>query len=268
MFASSPALQVVENFAIGFDDSGFGTGLYCHIAQCEAISHRKLVDSRAGKFKRTVERALHTKEANSVENHVLSSHHLRNFPFINDPHCCWNLEPIFAQRPRSGHVGAADAGRKSTKSSVCAGVRISADDEVAGHYESTVWHNAMTDTRPTHFEVIFDLIFHGKFPHRFRQARGADILRRHEVVIHKCNSLVVEHPVGTDLIKNLNCKWHRHVCAHNEVYARVHKLAGSHGISSGVRCKDFLRDRHAHGAEPPLLNFTRSTTVFLRGSSR
>ena len=159
--------QVFDGFFVHREDSVFGAGFDCHVGNGEAVGHRQVGHARSGKLERLVTGAIDADPANQGQNDIFAADPFGQRTGQDDFNAGRDLEPGIAGCHCRTEIGTADAGGKSANRAISTGVRVSADDHLAGTDPAHLRQQHMLNPHATDFDIMADFVLAGKFAHGF-----------------------------------------------------------------------------------------------------
>ena len=164
------------------DDAALGPGFDGHVAHGEAVVHAEVADGVADELEGAVERAVDADHADDFEDDVLTGGVAARFAGEHDFDGLGDFEPVAAGDHREGEVGGAHAGRESAQRAVGTGVRVGADDDVAGNDEALLGEQGVFDAHVFFVEEVLHLVLLGEVAADARLVGGRDVLGGDEVI--------------------------------------------------------------------------------------
>ena len=119
-------------FLVVLKNAVFAAGLDGHVGDGHAVVHRQAGRARAVELHRAVGRAVESDLANHVQDDVLGHDARLHLALEAEVHRLRNLDQQFAGAHHEAGVGVADAGGKLVERTGHAGVRVGAEQNLAG----------------------------------------------------------------------------------------------------------------------------------------
>ena len=166
------------------------------------------------------------------------------------PQCFRYHDPASAGYHAIQKVGASNTGTKRTQCTIRTGMRVSAENQLAG-FDIVFKHDLMADTAAL---IHFDIILACKFPHLFMYSCRLRVFSRDIMVDDKDNlSGVGDMRVFEFIPVHIDCQMGGAVVAHQPVKVDRMNLARFYLAYIGGACNNFFRNGHAHDLLHPLL---------------
>ncbi len=207
------------------------------------------LDRVAGELHRLVERTVDADHADDVQDDVLAAHpRARARRSTSNLMRRGHLEPRLAGRHARGRVGGADAGRERAERAVRAGVRVGADDDVAGADHALLGQQRVLDAHAADLVVVRDALLARELAHHLGLLGGLDVLVGRVVVGHERDLGRGPRRCPTPILRELLDGDRRgDVVGEHEVELAVDELPGLDLVEAGVRGEDLLGDGHGSG---------------------
>jgi len=255
-----PALQVLRRLLVEADDAALAAGLDRHVAHREPPVHGQVFDRLAGELHRLVEGAVDADHADRVQHQVLADDVAAGTTVIHELDRLGHAQPDAAPGHGGGEVGGADAGAEGGDGAVGAGVRVGADDEVAGGDQAHVGEDHVLDPGSAGLEEVRDAVLARELAHLLHLTGRLDVLVGREVVGHEDDARRVGHLVEPGVLELGDGQRRGDVVGQRQVDPRLDDLAGPHRLEPRRAGDDLLGDRLTH--QRPL------TVVAARASGR
>ena len=149
-----PLLYISLCYIVRDEDAVFCACLNDHVGDGQSVCHAELPYGFTGELHCLVQRAIDTNETNDMENKVLAGNPFLRLPGKDDLHRLRDLEPDLARHHGGRQIGTADTGGKGSQGAVCAGMAVSADDQVSGENDTLFRKEGMLNAHFTNVIVV------------------------------------------------------------------------------------------------------------------
>ncbi len=229
---------------VGRHDPSLRPHLYCHVRAGHPASHVHLPHGPAGELERHVGRAVGADVAGEGEDQVFCPHPPAERPVHLNAEALGNPEVERPELQHKPHIGGTDAGRKRACGTVSAGVRVGADDDLAGSRPPFLHHNLVADTLEE--VVVVDPLLLCELPHEYmvlgsRYRVGGDL-----VVEEHDDPLRIIDVFAAHLAEDPDRQRAGDVVDHSRVHRRHHHIPRADSPAAFHREYLFC-DRRRHG---------------------
>ena len=183
------------------DDPALAAGLDRHVADGHAVVHAEALDGVPGELHRLVERAVHPDHADDVQDDVLAADPRAKLALHVELEALGHLEPRLARGHARGRVGGADARGERAERAVGAGVRVGADDHVAGPHDALLGQERVLHAHAADLVVVGDALLLRESAHHLGLLGRLDVLVRRVVVGHERDACRVPDAGGADPVE-------------------------------------------------------------------
>src|SRR5437588_2723027 len=145
IIAISTATQPFARRLVGSYQARLATHLDRHIGEGKTFAHRETLDDLASEFNCTIVRTVNTNATHYLQCHILGKDTMLQFTHHIDIDSLWDTEPTPPGRIRYANISRTHASTKSSKSSIRAGVAISAHNNATRYHKALLRHDLMAD---------------------------------------------------------------------------------------------------------------------------